>query len=158
MTTKEILAIEKDNQTNINLIKEGIFWRAYNLSAYLVTLYIRSFKINKRYIKKVEQEIVFIGFPNTILKTIVENSSASFTVQKESPKLIVLKLNASNKKVDIGIYSEWFSSISSSPILKKEDFYKEILKQIRTFPLLERTPIESQVFLSHLQQKINGII
>lgn len=41
MKIKDILQIEQENTDNISLLKEGIFWRAYEKSAYLFTLYIK---------------------------------------------------------------------------------------------------------------------
>ena len=32
MKVKEIIALEKENENQVILVREGMFWRAYNLS------------------------------------------------------------------------------------------------------------------------------
>lgn len=44
MTIAEIMSIETNNQNTIILHKEGIFYRAYELSVYLLCTYIKSLK------------------------------------------------------------------------------------------------------------------
>jgi hypothetical protein len=36
MKMQEVVTIEKDNTNNCYLIKEGLFWRAYEKSAFLI--------------------------------------------------------------------------------------------------------------------------
>ena len=63
MKITEILQLEKSNEGQIFLIKEGCFWRAYEKSAFRFSRLIRDFKITKKWIKYLNQEIVSIGFP-----------------------------------------------------------------------------------------------
>ena len=65
MYSKEILALEKENNANIILLKEGIFWRAYNVSAYLFLKYITAYKIKKKHIKLIEKVFALPTSPNS---------------------------------------------------------------------------------------------
>lgn len=70
MTSKEIFESEQDNTEQIRLYAEGLFWKAYERSAYACCTQLRAFKATKRYIKAMDGEIVSIGFPKTSLSTL----------------------------------------------------------------------------------------
>lgn len=63
MTVKELIDIEKSNTNRIILHSEGMFWRAYEISAYLFCTHIKPFKPMKKYVKSVNDDIISIGFP-----------------------------------------------------------------------------------------------
>ncbi len=65
MTFEEIISREESNTNRIYLYKEGIFLKAYEHSAFFVHLYIKEFKLSKRYIKTVNQDVISLGFPET---------------------------------------------------------------------------------------------
>jgi len=67
MQIKDIVSLEKDNHANIYLLREGLFWRAYEKSAYLFTSHIKPYQLNKKYYKNVDCELVYCGFPRTAL-------------------------------------------------------------------------------------------
>ncbi len=63
MTFAEIISREEANMNRIFLYKEGIFLKAYERSAFFVHMYIHEFKLSKRYIKTVNQDVISLGFP-----------------------------------------------------------------------------------------------
>lgn len=65
MIIENIIKIE-DNK-NIYLHNEGLFWRVYEYSAYAFLINIKQYNAKKKFIKKVGGEIVFLGFPDIIL-------------------------------------------------------------------------------------------
>jgi hypothetical protein len=46
----------------VNWYKEGLFWVAYEQSAYFVWR-LKGYKPTKKYVKKVQGEVVAVGFP-----------------------------------------------------------------------------------------------
>ncbi len=121
MTLKEIIEIENANKNSINLYKEGIFWRVYNQSAYYFVKHIKELKALKKFYKNVNCEVVYAGFPDTILSQI-EALSQSKGLQFE--KCGALSLSKGNEKqcsisgvdFDNG-FEEWKNSIKvSAPI------------------------------------------
>ncbi|MBF0479077.1 MAG: diversity-generating retroelement protein Avd [Candidatus Omnitrophica bacterium] len=70
MTIKEILEIENNNNDSIVLLKEGMFFRAYNQSAMRLSTQIKKFKINVKLIKYLQKTIFYCGFPQSILPQI----------------------------------------------------------------------------------------
>lgn len=59
MQVKDILALEIAKRGSIILLKEGLFWRAYNTSAFLFVHHFRPIKLIKKYVKTVGQEKTF---------------------------------------------------------------------------------------------------
>ena len=67
MTVQEILDLEKKNSSDIILLKEGIFYRAYNASAMRMTTNVKTLKVNTKFVKTVGQTVMYCGFPEKIL-------------------------------------------------------------------------------------------
>lgn len=68
-TIKERVEREQSNIDKIYLYKEGIFYRAYERSAYLWINHICKYEIKKRYVKTVGKVIVYLGFPMSVLES-----------------------------------------------------------------------------------------
>lgn len=61
----EIIGKETKNTDCIHLYKEGLFWKAYQQSAYRINhLPFVEYKVIKKYVKAVGQEVISIGFPS----------------------------------------------------------------------------------------------
>jgi mannosyltransferase OCH1-like enzyme len=65
MRISDILIKENNNSGQIILHKEGLFWRAYEQSAYLFSKYVRKYQVVRKHFKNVEKDIVFLGFPHS---------------------------------------------------------------------------------------------
>ncbi len=64
MTSKDFIHAEADNTDRIILYKEGLFWKAYERSAYILCHQVRPFKPTKKSLKSLDGgEIVSVGFP-----------------------------------------------------------------------------------------------
>lgn len=61
MTSKEIITLEDSNTGCINLYKEGLFWRAYERSAYALCTRVHPFKAMKRQLKVLGGEPLVVG-------------------------------------------------------------------------------------------------
>lgn len=57
-----ILSTESSNTHTLYFYREGVFYKAYERSAYLFVKYIRPFQVKKRLVKSVKQEVVSVGF------------------------------------------------------------------------------------------------
>ncbi len=65
---KDILQEEQKNDGSfIRLYAEGIFYKAYERSAWTACRVLHPFMVKKRAVRKVGQEVVSIGFPKTSL-------------------------------------------------------------------------------------------
>lgn len=64
MTSRDFIHAEAENRNRIILYREGLFWKAYERSAYIVCMQIAPFRPTKRNPKSLDgAEIVSIGFP-----------------------------------------------------------------------------------------------
>lgn len=158
MQAKEIIAIEVKNRADIHLHKDGLFWRAYNVSAYQFIKYFKKFKINKRFVKAIQAELAYLGFPEKSLAALLEEAEKSnYEVRKSE-----LHIHISGLPAIMGNdYSEWFEKIplarKNSTSVCEKGKYEEVIHEIRSFPLLEKSPLETQSFLLSIQKTINGI-
>ena len=63
MTSKDFIEAEAGNNGSIILYREGLFWKAYEKSAYAVCTQIKPLKAIKRRLKSLGGgEIVSVGF------------------------------------------------------------------------------------------------
>lgn len=154
MKIKEILKIEDANEGGIYLFRSGIFWRAYNRSAYLIIKTSRPFQPIRKHVKAVRQDVVYIGFPDTILDDVLRPfSGEGLEVRKEKDQVII----EFKEQVSTGVYHAWFNQIGQQEATGEKRVEREdIVEAIKRFPILERTPLETQSFLWELQKKIHG--
>jgi hypothetical protein len=70
MTKQEVINFEEvANGVTITLVKEGLFWRAYEQNAYLFTkLFWPDLKVNSNFMKSLGKELFYVGFPDTSLQ------------------------------------------------------------------------------------------
>lgn len=64
MTLQEIIAAENRNTDRIYLHLEGIFWKAYERSAFAFIHRISRYKASKRFVKYLDAKVVSLGFPD----------------------------------------------------------------------------------------------
>ena len=166
MGIKEILEVENANAGSINLFKEGIFWRVYQKSAYLFTKHIKDLKAIKKFYKNVNSEVVYAGFPDTILPRIeMMAESKNFKFEKCNEK----HCSISGFEPDNG-FEEWFKSIPPYPVPDKlylvgktppqqnlEGLTHEIIQKIKEYQVSNKTPLETVNFdfASHFHTKHN---
>lgn len=62
MNLKDKLEAELQNEPLIFLYMEGMFWKAYEQSAMRFTKDVKSYRLQKRFVKIVNSEIVSMGF------------------------------------------------------------------------------------------------
>jgi len=151
MRIAEIQEIEKTNFENIFLFKEGMFWRAYERSAMLFSVYIKTFKLIKRYVKCVGQHIVYMGFPDSTLDRILnEAKGKGYNVEKQNNDIIAL----GGFKTD-GNFEQWKSEIPVIAMNKEIDNQFElIIEKIKNYPVANKTPVEALEFLAKIQKEI----
>jgi hypothetical protein len=159
MLIREILKIENTNTTGrINLFKEGIFWRVYQKSAYLFIKQIKDLKALKKFYKVVNSEVVYAGFPDTILPQIQELAqSKGLQFEKSNEK----HCRISGIEVDNG-FEQWFQSLAVFRKINSDDGYdisegkpaRSIIQKIKNYPIADKTPLETVQFVAELQEQL----
>lgn len=158
MLLKEKLSRETGNR--IHFYREGMFWKLYNQSAFNFSQRVKQYLLKKKYVKELKESIVTMGFPDVVLKENLERL-----------KEYTLSVNVSDKVVEVELkeelpgYQEWFENVKEAEEVKEKvqpivvtampDSEKEqILKDIRDFPILQKTPLEVQMFFIELQNRV----
>ena len=138
MTIFEKITQSKDLQ-KVYLYKEGVFWIAYEQSAYLVSQ-VKALKPTKKFVKTIGQEVVSVGFPDTALANVL----LSFRLISQSDTHVVAE---SSQAIELSAFEAWKSEL---PLRTAENVISElpILKKLRIFSLADKTPIECMFFLS----------
>lgn len=158
----EILTKEELNEPQTHLYKEGIFWKAYQQSAYRVILRQPGFKLKKRYIKVASSEVISVGFPEESLERIF---------RKEDIKPVNEKcISVSGEAIDTEAYTKWFNAVPLSelpvdtaqprpavaPVSAPGGSKEAVLRRIKEFPIEQSTPIECMLFLTQIRKELIG--
>ena len=153
MKISEIVKIENDNK-DIVLHKEGLFWRAYEFSAFLFVTNIKRYNVMYNYYKNIGQDVVYIGFPSSYYNTITDLcKEKNYTLQNVNDKQVIIQ----GISEQIG-FEQWKPKIIKQNRENVNSIETDILKKIIDYPLATKTPLEAQQFLFSLQNEINGTL
>ena len=156
MTYKEIILREASNTNLIYLYKEGLFWKAYEKSAYLFVNSIASYKAKSKYVKAVKQDIIYIGLPPVSL----QRTKEKYTVIRSDDKEIMIKPNINNYNNQT--FEDWKTTLltvgdqNPIPITNSQMSDTYIANKVRMFNLESKTPMQCLLFLADLKKEING--
>ena len=100
MTILDKVTLQQQDTTKIFLFKEGIFYKAYNEGAFL--LRDRNYKVTIKKIKSIENEVLSIGFPISVLEKLKENRQS-----EEYDNYCSLQ---SNIVFSLLLYEEWYQN------------------------------------------------
>ena len=156
MKVSDILHLEQANTSDIILHKEGLFWKSYEVSAFLFVTNIKQYSVKKKYYKNVNKEIVYLGFPQNALNSVLQVIESK-NIEKNEKQVIIssfsFELNNFEKwKDSIALYKK-SESMASSP---RSHYVEEnkIIEKIKTFSVINKTPIECQKFIIELQNEL----
>ena len=151
----------------ILLVREGLFWRAYEQSAFALCAYVNSFKVTTCYFKGLGQWLCYVGFPDTTL----EKWTSEREMTRLSEQLIRLQLTEAEQKQMNDTFSDWKqqqvemtkantplrSSFSSSGRSTSQTMHQmmskeqQVVMRLQAFPLERSSPIDCMNFLSELK-------
>ena len=155
MTQKEIFEREKSNTGFIYLYREGIFWKAYEKSAFRLIREVVEFKPLKKYIKTIDAEIISVGFPCAVTDRYISKDC----IVEEGEKQMTVKIGGEFQTED---FDKWKNSVpvkqNNSPKGVKMNSDGEVvsplnllLNTLRSFNIESHTPIECMMCLSELR-------
>lgn len=105
MTLKEIFDIEQGNSELVYLYSEGLFWKAYEKSAFRMVRYVGKFKETKRFIKYLGTDIISIGFP----KAGEEKFLAAATIEKREETGMIVRIGEPFEERE---FQDWKNSVT----------------------------------------------
>lgn len=183
MTAKEIIQLESSNYTHIYLLHEGVFWKAYEKSAFAFFSQIREYKPVRKWLQVLKGDLISLGFPVTSAKTVLEDAnvllhekdrivlSASpveqhkFMEWKQAvPLAIHEQKHTENKSITsvehlqhpliYGLHTEMKSSVETA-VLSSSCSYEGMVDSIRRFNIANKTPVDCMLFLMELKRKLS---
>ena len=162
MQVKDIVTLEKDNYTNIYLLREGLFWRAYEKSAYLFTSHIKPYQLNKKYYKNVDCELVYCGFPAKALEKLIAKASGQEILYEEN-MISIIGFEQTDHEAFIGWKNGLYNLLEEnepaySAYKNDQNLKDQVFKRIRNFNIASSTPLDCQKFLVELQKYMNGAV
>lgn len=174
MTASEIMNLEQENTNSIILLREGIFWKAYEKSAYAFHREVHPYKLSCKYVRVVKQKMVSLGFPIAATTTIISGKNV---LLHEEQRLILAAgpidesdfiawkqlIPVTGSKAKHVSFSDqvhlWAQSVEEFYGTEKEskDQYLKIANSIREFNIESKTPLECMNFIAELNQILTKI-
>ena len=180
MALREILEIEsKRRETGqycvIHLVAEGMFYRAYEWSAWLCFRYVSQFKATRRAQGDDGESVVFVGFPVSSLAKFTPSDS---TLENKTEKGVdmVLPNSVFGDSLDPDAleeeYNSWKQSVPLSAKQQRPSLGKElktpdegaphrisdIMFKVLSYPLEQKSPMECMAFLAELKQQLTNML
>lgn len=171
MTTKEILQAVQSHWdvSEVVLVREGLFWRAYEQSALALCEWVHPFKLSTRYVKCVAQWICNVGFPDSAK----DKWLASRQVKMISETMLSFRLTDAEKQRIDNAFADWKraqvaevaknaekpSTICCEPSpsyvkAEKDSAESEVIQMIRSFAVENATPLACMNFVADIKQML----
>lgn len=110
MDTQQKLAWEQTNQQHIRLYKEGMFWRAFEISAFRLQQ-LHTLKTVKIHVKKVAKDLIYVGFPDVSLEVVLKKAALqemSIELQEEKRLILVLPVIPNDEST---AFCQWWETV-----------------------------------------------
>ena len=104
MTKLEIYRLEENNEGKVYLFPEGLFYKAYEKSAFLLCKLVHPFKVSIRSYKGIKDSIASIGFPKSSLEKFSSKLEQDISTLPPQPGGVVLFIK---EKPDCSGFCEW---------------------------------------------------
>lgn len=169
MTLAEKIKNEQDNSTSVFLHREGLFWKAYEYSAYLFVRDVRAYNPQKKEVKSLKTDAVSLGFPDQVLGEILKGRDhvahgdkcieikgfqpvevSGYEQWKNNLPLAVSKLTGSG--TENGTNDETGGGTVNG---NKTGSERTVLARLRSFRTEASSPLQCLMFVSELQKELS---
>ncbi len=159
MTVSEIIEIEIGNTGSVILHKEGLFWKAYEHSAYLFHTRIRPLQLSSKRIKYLNRDIIYFGLPDNSLEKLLE-SNTQWNPERDTNKITINGFHIDQEEFGIWKYNNVTPINVPDRSEKSSDYVyaSKIFEKIKKFPVLNKSPLDCQNFIIELQNTLNGTL
>lgn len=161
MNVKDIVRLEETNQNKIYLIKEGLFLKAFEHSAWFLFTNIKKFKPMKRSLKVLNgKTLVSVGFPSNLLPSLLKGFNY---VVKDNDMTEV----DGEFAFDIVAFESWKNSVELAKKCDKIDKKTTsisgtgediLIKKILEFDMLTSTPLDCFNFISDIKNLVKTYV
>jgi len=143
--------IKHNSIHRVNLYKEGLFWVAYEQSAYYIWQ-LKGYKPSKKRYKNIDKEVVQLGFPK--IGSLLKNEDIEVVTQQDT----FISFNTKST-IEPAAFKIWKNTINSrlavlKPMHIDNNIQQEIIKSICFFDCINKTPVEALFFINDLKKRI----
>jgi len=105
MTSRDFIAAEATNTDRIILYREGLFWKAYERSAYALCSQVRPLKPTRKVLKALRGgDLISVGFPSASESATVGSLAV---IERTDDRLVV----AAPRPIDVGSFHAWKAAV-----------------------------------------------
>jgi len=167
MTFQEIVDLEAQNDGVIRLYFDGVFWKAYQQSAYLFARNVMAFKLTRKFVKPANMEVVSLRFSRQSLEKLFN--------KKQIVEVAVNQLSVFGYSSGLENYQQWLEAtplkrkkrepvkvptqenISSEEVpLSFAEKERYVIEQLCNFRIEKSTPMDCMTFIVFLQKILDG--
>jgi hypothetical protein len=137
----------------VKLYLEGVFWVAYEQSAYWF-MQKKSYKTTRKHIKLLGRDIVCLGFPKSVLEDFLKTEQA-ISSHTTDDKYCVISLK---EPLDMVLFEEWKSGLPQHKsdrgvaVLPQDTAGQTLVERLKAFSIADSTPVECMIFLSEIKR------
>ncbi|MBQ4299654.1 MAG: four helix bundle protein [Bacteroidales bacterium] len=113
MTKLEICAMEDVNPGQVYLYPEGVFYKAYQKSAWILCTKVHPFKVSSRPLKGLDGPLLSVGFPQSSLEKF---SVGLVVVENGGGKILFF-----NGLIDLSSYVQWRNSFAVPSVSQRNE-------------------------------------
>lgn len=155
-------AVEKSNEKlTVFIVKEALFCKAYEESAWRFVALIKPYKPSRKSVKKLNMDVVSIGFPKSQLSTILALAQQNgFTLSQEESGSLILKILSEPEtsfvdwKQNVALNDVEKPDLKGNNVAGNQAGLWAIVREVEQFSIAENTPMRCMQFLSELQNSI----
>lgn len=169
MKLSDILMQETPGSPDIYLYREGLFWKAYEYSAYKFVRTVRAYHPQKKWMKGLACDIVSLGFPDSVFAEIIQGKTAE---QEDEKKWIIRGTEPAGEEA----FERWKeglprhgatvtgmepagSGVTTQPASVGEIHRpneRAVLSKLATFQVESASPLQCMMFISELQKELRS--
>lgn len=169
MKLSDILMLEAPGSPDIYLYREGLFWKAYEYSAYKFVHTVRAYHPLKKWMKGLGRDIVSLGFPDSVLAEILQGKTVE---QADEKKWIIRGTEPAGEeafeswKEGLPRHGATLSGIEPAapgvtvqPALVGEIHRpneRTVLSKLAAFQVESASPLQCMLFISELQKELRS--
>lgn len=153
MTIKELIDYQQQSG-HICLIRQGLFFRAYNHGAVLLNNLL-GYQIRCKHSKSCNTMLYYVGFPSSVVgKVTVSVTALGGVVVKQEDNYIEYS-NVESSYDEQLLKTIAVRSIRTAVLENATTKSEQVATEIRLFDTLNSTPFEALEFITQWQEKLN---
>jgi len=146
MTIKQ--KIELAAQPNkLYLFKEGMFYKLYNQNAMWFVQNEKPYKVTKKFLKTVNQDVYSIGFPQAVLS--LNKLQINLKPIKEETNYLCYQVTQTIREQE---FASWCNTTLTNQVkLQSKATTQNIVQQLKHFDVANNTPMQALEFVVKLK-------